>query len=356
MSLKTGLILSLSISAGLLALFFYSLAAPQQAGVAPLTLQIASGQGFKEIAKELKARNLIRSEISFAIYGLITGRVRHLKPGIYDFDSPLSAPELISILSDGPKDILATIAPGMTVREIDARLSSLGLINKGDILNFDTNSLEIHYPWLTLRGASGSTLSKSNELTSLSKQSTITTKFKGSALEGFLLPDTYYFYPQKDAGSVIYKLLDNFEIKALPILRKGDNISELLILASLLEKEIPDYNEQKIAAGILGKRLAAHMPLQVDATVIYAKCQGQFLDCPPLADLDYKTDSAYNTYLYLGLPPDPISNPSVKTIEATVNPEKSDYWYYLSDPKTQKTIFSKTLDEHNQNRFRYLKK
>lgn len=340
MPLKKGLILSLSISAGLLALFFYSLAAPQQAGVAPLTLQIASGQGFKEIAEELKARNLIRSEISFTIYSIVTGRVRHLKPGIYDFDSPLSAPELISILSNGPKDILATIAPGMTVKEIDARLSSLGLINKGDILNFDASSLETRYP----------------ELTSLIKQSTITTKFKGNALEGFLLPDTYYFYPQKDAESVIYKLLDNFEIKALPILGKGDNISELLILASLLEKEIPDYNEQKIAAGILEKRLTAHMPLQVDATVIYAKCQGQFLDCPPLAGLDYKTDSAYNTYLYLGLPPGPISNPSVKTIEAAVSPEKSDYWYYLSDPKTQKTIFSKTLDEHNQNRFRYLKK
>ena len=96
------------------------------------------------------------------------------------------------------------------------------------------------------------------------------------------------------------------------------------------------------------------MPLQVDATIVYIKCQGQFLDCPPARDADYKADSPYNTYLYSGLPSGPISNPSAKTIEAAANPVKSDYWYYLSDPKTQKTIFSKTLDEHNKNRYKYL--
>jgi UPF0755 protein len=123
-----------------------------------------------------------------------------------------------------------------------------------------------------------------------------------------------------------------------------------------LEKEVPDFEEQKIAAGIFLKRMDVGMALQADATVIYAKCSGKFAGCASLTRLDFKIDSPYNTYFYAGLPPAPISNPSAKTIEAASKAEKSDYWYYLSDPETQKTIFSKTLEEHNDNRASYLLK
>jgi len=185
-------------------------------------------------------------------------------------------------------------------------------------------------------------------------------------LEGFLLPDTYIFFLGSDPDLVVKKFLDNFELKALPritqlvelrglpFFENSSNILKIINLASLLEKEIPDTKEQQIAAGILMKRLAVGMPLQVDAALVYGKCFGKFLDCPPLREEDYKIKSPYNTYLYGGLPKTPICNPGLKAIKAALNPQKSDYWYYLSDPKTKKTVFSKTLDEHNKNRAEYL--
>ena len=109
-----------------------------------------------------------------------------------------------------------------------------------------------------------------------------------------------------------------------------------MIIASMLEKEIPDDGEREIAAGILEKRLKNKMPLQIDATIIYLKCGGRFLNCAPLQKSDYKIDSPYNTYIYQGLPPAPISNPSLRAILAAIRGKDSSYWYYLSDPKTKR--------------------
>ena len=180
-------------------------------------------------------------------------------------------------------------------------------------------------------------------------------------LEGFFLPDTYCFLPGESPKNVALKMVDNFSTKALPILKQDDKllsdrefIYKTLILASLLEKEIPLPEDQKIAAGILEKRLTIGMPLQVDATILYAKCKGQFKDCPPLTKEDFKINSIYNTYLFKGLAPTPISNPSTSTIGAAANPTSSPFLYYLSIPKTTTTIFSKTFEEHNHYRFQYL--
>lgn len=148
--------------------------------------------------------------------------------------------------------------------------------------------------------------------------------------------------------------MDNFKLKVLPFFENNPGLLKTVNLASLLEKEIPDYSERQIAAGILLKRLKAGMPLQVDAALVYIKCGGKFLNCPALKEEDYKIDLPYNTYLYGGLPKGPICNPGLGAIKAVLSPQQSDYWYYLSDPKTKKTIFSKTLDEHNRNRTKYL--
>ena len=214
----------------------------------------------------------------------------------------------------------------MTIKEIDEKLSGSAVIRPGDLINFDIGPLKNGYSWL--EGA--------------------------QSLEGFLLPDTYIFFLGSDPNSVVKKFLDNFELKALPLFKNSGNLLKIINLASLLEKEIPDYHEAQLAAGILMKRLAVGMPLQVDATLVYGKCLGKFLNCPSLQEKDYKLDSPYNTYLYGGLPKTPICNPGPEAIKAALNPQKSDYWYYLSDPKTKKTVFSKTLDEHNKNRAKYL--
>lgn len=344
MRLSTILIISSCFIIGAIAIIFiYNLQPPTPTDNQSVTLDIPEKLGFNEIVEKLSANGLIRSERAFKIYALISGRAHRFKPGRYFFpptgESSPSASALIKILAAGPTEIPMTIYPGMTLKEIDDRLSSLKIIEPGDLTNFNTFSLKDDYPWLPLF--------EKNSREAFENDSR-------DALEGFLLPDTYYFLPATEIDLTIKKILDNFELKALPFLNNDVNILNTLILASLLEKEIPNNNERKIAAGILKKRLSVGMALQIDATIIYAKCEGRFSGCPALTKEDYKINSAYNTYLEPGLPPAPISNPSLEAIKAAAAPLKTDYWYYLSDPETKKTIFSKTLDEHNKNRVKYL--
>lgn len=328
------------------AIFIYNLQPPDLpsqifkenlGGQAQITLDIPEKLGFNEIVEKLSAQGLIRSERAFKIYALITGRAHRFKPGRYFLNPSILAPALTKILAAGPSEISVTIYPGMTLKEIDDRLSSLKIIEPGDLINFNASSLKNDYPWLPLFENNSSSFENNSR----------------SALEGFLLPDTYYFFPATEVDLTIKKILDNFKLRASPFLNQGVNILKTIILASLLEKEIPDNGERRIAAGILEKRLSIGMALQVDATIIYAKCDGRFSGCPALTEEDYKINSAYNTYLSPGLPPTPISNPSLEAIKAAATPLKTDYWYYLSDPETKKTIFSKTLEEHNENRVKY---
>ncbi len=303
----------------------------------PTSVDIQKGTGLNEITNLLISKGLIRSGLIFKLYAIFSGEAKHLKSGRYVFYSPVSIPSLIKTLGEGPAEISAVIFPGMTLKEIDERLASLGVIDSGDLMNYNStkgfNNLEADYFFVK----------------------------KAVSLEGYLLPDTYRFYPNSDIKIIVKKILNNFKEKVLPLFQetsrtidKNDKMPRILILASYLEKEVIDDDERKIVAGIFEKRLKAGMPLQIDATVIYAKCLGEFLNCPALKKSDYAIDSPYNTYRYSGLTPTPIANPSLESIKAVLNKKSSPYWYYLSDPKTKKTIFSEDFNEHNRNVAKYL--
>jgi UPF0755 protein len=174
-------------------------------------------------------------------------------------------------------------------------------------------------------------------------------------LEGFLFPDTYFLEKGIGAEKIISMMLDNFNKKLTPELKKEislqkKTIFEIVTMASMIEKEVKTFEDKKIVSGILWKRLENKIPLQVDSTITFIT--GKKTTQIPLEDLEI--DSPYNTYKYLGLPPGPISNPGLDSILATIYPEKSDFWYYLSTPDG-KTIFSKTLEEHNIAKAKYLK-
>ena len=119
---------------------------------------------------------------------------------------------------------------------------------------------------------------------------------------------------------------------------------------------MPNFEDRQVVAGILLKRLETGMPFQIDATLSYIKCDGKFLGCENIRVLrkDLELPSPYNTYERIGWTPTPISNPGEEAIRATLDPERTPYWYYLSAKETGETIFSRTLDEHNENRFKYL--
>jgi UPF0755 protein len=312
------------IAAGI---FFFSLdpvcaSAGSGATAAPQVIfQVSSGDGFRTVAENLYAAGLIRSPISFDLFSIADGRAFMLRPGLYKLSPAMDTPAIIAALSSGGAgEATVTIPEGSTIFDIDRILSNALVIRPGALVN-----------------ASGS-----------------------QALEGHLFPDTYQFYTNSDPQAVINEMVGNFNTKAAPLLAAAPapaDATRTLIIASIVQKEVPDMADQELVAGIIIKRLALGMPLDIDATVCYAK----FLAEPTstaqacsLTALDFKIDSPYNTYLYKGLPPGPIGNPGISAITAALHPQSSPYLYYLTDPATGKTIFAKTLDEQNQNRVKYL--
>lgn len=196
----------------------------------------------------------------------------------------------------------------------------------------------------------GATVGEINELL---KQKGVLTEDLPESLEGYLFPDTYEFFVPSSPETVEARFAENFDRKVRVAVPPGiaePDLREILIKASLVEKEVPDPSERRMVAGIMLKRLMANIPLQMDASLCYRRG-------PSCLPKTYKqVDSPFNTYLYRGLPPSPIANPGLDAVRAVLNPAPSPYWYYLSDPETQKTVFAKTLDEHNVNVVKYLSK
>lgn len=176
---------------------------------------------------------------------------------------------------------------------------------------------------------------------------------ENKSLQGYLYPDTYRFFDDSNAEAVIIKMLNNFQKKALTSLKNNDKLStyEVLILASIVEKEVAKFDDRKIVSGIFMNRLKDGMKLQSDATVNFITQSGR--SQATLDDL--KIDSPYNTYQVTGLPPGPITNPSVDAIKSVVEYEPNDYYFFLtSRDNPPKTIFSKNFEEHIQAKKQYL--
>lgn len=293
-------------------IFVFAGLRPVAADKLPQSFVIQPGERSGAIAARLESAGLVRSKLSFMFFAAMSGRVRELKPGAYAFSPSQSSPAILRALVLGTnREVEVTIPEGATAREIDGIMAEAGVTPRGRIAEIA----------------------------------------EARKLEGRLFPDTYRFFVPSEPEDVIARLTLTHEQKALPILlAEPPRAYENLILASLIEKEVPDSEERRIVSGILRKRLEVGMALQVDASICYVK-EGP---CHPVTADDLTLDSLYNTYKYKGLPPGPISNPGTDALRAATSPTASPYWFYLSDPKTKKTAFAKTLDEHRQNRVKYL--
>jgi UPF0755 protein len=302
--------------------FFMDLRPASTDASAPAVIfSVNSGQGFMDIANALKTAGLIRSTWAFDIAAALDGHAATLKSGEYQLSPSMGTSQIIAALSSAAaQEATVTIPEGSNIYDIDRILSAASVIHPGAFADFA----------------------------------------KAQGLEGHLFPDTYQFFLGENVQNIVGTMTSDFNAKAAPLLAADSaNGARNLIIASIVEKEVPDQNDQEIVAGIILKRLAAGMPLDIDATVCYAKLLAATSTeggvCS-LTALDFKIDSPYNTYLYKGLPPAPIGNPGVSAITAAIHPQTTPYLYYLTDPATGKTIFAKTLDEQNQNRVKYLER
>lgn len=306
-------------------------------------IEIKSGESFQQIALDLEGAGIIRSDMAFKLLSLVSGSAHKLKPGQYFLESAWSTPNILRKIIIGPELERAVVIPeGLTFLDIDKKLSDAGIIKPKALANFNFESIRNDYEFL-------------KELKNPIE------------IEGYLFPDTYKFFINSKPEDVVKKFLDNFNTKAWPVLQTNNSqpfdkaqdkltTNNILNIASLIEREVYFSEDRPIVSGIIYKRLKIGMGLQIDATIVYAKCGGLILYCDDSGF--YRKDigfvSPYNTYLHNGLTPTPISNPGLDSINAALNPTSTDYLYYLSDPKTHKLIFSKTLEEHNKNRELYL--
>jgi UPF0755 protein len=292
-----------------LVLFFYlSLKAPTS-DTAKKVFVINQGESLITIASRLEKNHFINNRYVFVIYSRILGLSQKIQAGTFYLTTSQKLPDLIKrIASGGSTDYWFIIIPGTRIEQF-------------------------------------------------SPDDDFTLAAKG--LEGQLFPDSYLI-PQKYSNPQILAIIaTNYEKKLAEASAEATtslNLSQTLILASLLEREAKTLSDKKIIAGILMNRLNAGMPLQVDATVQYAR---DTLFKPvdywkPISKSDLSIISPYNTYKNRGLPPSPICNPGFDSLYAAFHPTDSEYVYYLNDSDGQ-IHYAKTLADHNANVAKYLK-
>lgn len=290
--------------------------------------EIQPGESASDIASRLHEERIISSKISFMTYAAFTGAIRNLKPGLYSLVSG-NIPQIVSMLESGPQQTEIVLFPGMTVAEMDAKLAENGVIKR--------HALEALVP--------GDFSSKDYPFLS-----------RAASLEGFLMPDTYKFKQDSDPEAVAGRMLDNFKDKTDSWFRnmRPQDVQRIVNIASIVEKEVPGSADRKIVSGIIYNRLYDNHPLQVDAAVAYGACGGIFAGCDAFDAGSFKKDTPYNTYMHPGLPAHAISNPSPDAIDAALHPARTDYYFYLTDRATGKTMFSTTFEEHAKKRGQYM--
>ena len=280
---------------------------------------IERGAPLQTIVNNLEKNDLIRNKIVFFLIVRQLGLERKIQAGDFRLSPSMNAYEIANTLTHGTLDLWVTLIEGTRREEM------------AQIISRELNIPEV--------------------------------EFIKESEEGFLFPDTYLFPKDASAGSVISIMTNNFDNKFTESMKnkaekKGLTLEEAVTLASIVEKEARKESDKKIVAGILLKRLEEDWPLQVDATIQYGlgyQSAEKSWWKTTLSFDDLKIDSPYNSYKNKGLPPTPICNPGLASLNAVVEADSSTpYWYYISDKKGN-MHYAKSDEEHQANIDKYLK-
>jgi UPF0755 protein len=287
---------------------------------------VPKGWGVSKIAQQLEQEGLIKNSLVFKILARVEGLEGELQAGDFRLSPAMSPKQILNQLTHGSVDIWVTIPEGLRKEEIGLKIKQAF---KSMDQDFDAQGFVD----------------------------------QAATREGYLFPDTYLFPKGASPARVINIMTNNFKKKTADLERHTYlSQDQIVILASLIEREAKFPQDRYLVSGVLLNRLKEGWPLQVDATVQYVRatreCSGSRLeDCnwwpASLTNQDLEMDSPYNTYKNKGLPPAPICNPGLASLKAAVDPKETDYWYYLSEPSGE-THFSKTNEEHNQKIEKYL--
>ena len=288
-----------------------------------VSVTVPEGATGKDIGKLLAAEDLIEHEILFRIALRIEGAGGPLKHGRYELPQGLSASQLLERLRKGPTQALkaeeipdeckVTIPEGLTIAQTADLFPNPGAFIKAA-------SDPAHVARLGIQA---------------------------DTLEGFLMPNTYFFDEQPEESDVIRRMVLQFEKEYAALTEEIPGAADydkntIVTVASLVEEEARVDDERALVAAVIYNRLDRNMALQMDSTIQYAlKKYGQ-----RILYEDRETDSPYNTYKHTGLPPGPISNPGVASLRAAMQPAQEDYLYFVSNADGKTHTFSSTDAEH----------
>lgn len=306
----------------------------------PVHFVLHAGQSAADVGRDLQAAGLVRSALGFRLVVRLSGLESHLEAGDYELSPSMPLNQIVSILSQGRMaGGMLTIPEGWRALEIADALQREHVTARSDFIRV------VEHPDFPLpaflRGLP-----------------------RGSSLEGFLFPDSYRFEPNSPPERVVETMLTNFQHHLSPDLEAGFQANGLTLyqavtLASIVEREAVLPAERPTIASVYLNRLKRGMRLQADPTVQYALIPPDGSLDPPggywksaLSVADLEITSPYNTYVVTGLPPGPICNPGLASLEAVAHPATTDYLYFVARPD-RSHAFARTLDEHEQNVAKY---
>lgn len=294
-------------------IFLYQLYIPLSKNVEEKIFIIEKGEGLEKIAENLRIERMVSNDWLFIFYVWLKGGAKNLQAGKYSLSSSMNTPQVAKKIISG--DIVhdwvkVTIPEGWDIKKIEEKLKESEVIGRDEKIPQEN--------------------------------------------EGYLFPDTYYFDKENTIVEIaVKKMLTNFGEKLTPdlrdeIKRQEKTIHQIVVMASILEKEVKSDEDRAIVSGIFWKRLKNNYPLESCATIAYILG----VDKWRYSYQDTRIKSPYNTYINVGLPPTPINNPGLSAIKAAIYSQETDYNFFLNAPDGA-TIFSKTLDEHNKNKVKY---
>ncbi|MDP1709808.1 MAG: endolytic transglycosylase MltG [Candidatus Komeilibacteria bacterium] len=307
-------------------------------------LVIEPGMTVKQVTRVLTDKGIVQNDFWFRTYVWLRGAESKFMAGTFTLPANISSLGLFNLLTRiKPRPVRTVkVLEGWGIRDIAISFEYQGWWQQEELTE--------------LVGLPGVDNSLNADFYAGAAAEYPALKFKkpDKPLEGYLFPDTYQVFADAPIQDTVNKMLTNFESKVTADLRaeierQGMDFYDVLIMASIIEAEVPHEADRAVVSDIFWSRLEQGVALQSDATLKYIIGGKR----PALTSEELKMDSPYNTYKYRGLPPTPIGNPGLSAIKAAIYPAQTDYFYFLSTPEGQ-TIFSKTLDEHNRAKAKYL--